>query len=391
MVRRCHSTDCPVNIHNHLPFVVDVRSTRDRDGYELAALMVKASYNLPAEGELPAVAEEQVAWAYADTLIGSEENPVSLLEAELPDEKAHPEYLVLGSAHSQDGKPQQYLPFGISIGKHSKHLVATGPRIWKSGWLGGRAEGITPVESVQLSYGVSFGGCDPTRADRDDAWYELNPVGTGYCTDPAHSLADGMRLPQIEPMDQRFDKPVRKFPVLGLGPVARACMPRAAWAGTYDEEWQNKVWPNLPADFDARFMQSASLDQWLPAIQAGDEIVLKYLTSAQSRFGSGVKFRLPAMDFVATVHPRRGASTRVQLRPDTLVFEPDAGRFFVIARRAFALNEGLHELEAVTFGASAQREQLAPIVPAFIDLDKFRAQLRSGRPQGLSPATGSKP
>lgn len=373
-----------MNIHNHLPFVVDVRSTRNREGYELAALMVKATYNLPAESESPTVAEEQAPWAYADILVGPDDNPISLYEAELPDEKPHAEYLVLGSAHSQDGKPQQHLPCGISIGKHSKHLVATGPRIWRSGWLGGKAEDIAPVESVQLSYGLSFGGCDPTRAPRDDAWYNLNPVGTGYCTDPGHSLADGMRLPQIEPIDQRFEKPVKKFPVLGLGPVARTSVPRAAWAGTYDDEWQSKVWPNLPADFDARFMQSASLDQWLPAIATGEAVILKYLTPAQSRFGSGVKFQLPTMDFVATVHPRRGRSTRVQLRPDTLVFEPDAQRFFVIARRSFPLNEGLHGLEAVTFGEPTSAATL-------IDLSDLRQQLRSGRTQDLPQPNASKP
>lgn len=380
-----------MNIHNHLPFVVDVRSTQDREGYELAALMVKATYKIPTEGEVVVVAEEQVPWAYADTLIGPEENPVSLYEAELPYEKVHPEYFVRGAAHSQDGKPHPYLPCGVSIGQHSKHLVATGPRIWRAGWLSAKAEDITPVEAVQLSYGLSFGGFDPTRAHRDDAWYDLNPVGTGYCADPSHSLADGMRLPQIEPLNQRFEKPIKKFPVVGLGPVARACLPRAAWAGTYDEKWQNKVWPNLPADFDARFMQSASQDQWLPAIRAGDEIVLKYLTSVQSRFGSGVKFLLPTMDFVATVHPRRGVSTRVKLRPDTVVFEPDAGRFIVIARLSFPLNEGLHELEAVAFGESTDREQLAPVVPTFIDLEDFREQLRASRSKVTTSVDWSKP
>ncbi|MCU0924805.1 MAG: DUF2169 domain-containing protein [Hydrogenophaga sp.] len=377
-----------MNIHNHLPFVVDVRSTRDREGYELAALMVKATYNLPAQGELATVAAEQVPWAYADVLVGPEANPVSLYEAELSEEKVHPEYVVLGSAHSQDGKPRQHLPFGIGIGKHSKYLVAAGPRVWRSGWMGGRADDIAAVQSVQLSYGLSFGGLDPSRAERDDAWCEFNPVGTGYCADPDHRLADGMRMPQFEPMNQRFEKPVKDFPVLGLGPVARSSAPRAAWAGTYDEEWQHKVWPNLPADFDARFFQSTSQDQWLPAIQAGDEIVLKYLTAAQSRFGSVVKFQLPAMEFVATVHPRRGASTRVQLRPDTLVFEPDAGRFFVIARRTFALNESLLEIEAVSFGEPAQREQLAPIVPTFIDLEDLREQLRVARSPAGSLVNG---
>jgi hypothetical protein len=86
-----------------------------------------------------------------------------------------------------------------------------------------------------------------------------------------------------------------------------------------------------------------------------------------------------------------GRSTRVQLRPDTLVFEPDAGRFFVIARRSVPLNEGLHELEAVVFGEPAEREQLAPIVPTFIDLDDFRDQLRGGRPKIIPPIDWSKP
>lgn len=379
-----------MNVHNHLPFVVDVRSTSDRDGYELAALMLKATYTLPTQGELPTVAAEQVPWAYADVLVGAQGNPVSLYEAELPDEKVNPEYLVLGSAHSSDGKPQQYLPFGISVGNHTKHLVATGPRAWRCSALGSSAENIRPVQAVQLSYGLSFGGCDPTRAPHDDAWYELNPVGTGYCKNPGNSLADGLQMPQIEPMNQRFEKPLGKFPVLGLGPVARTSSPRAAWAGTYDEEWKTKVWPKLPSDFDARFLQSTSQDQWLSAIQGGEEITLLHLTAAHSRFGGGVKFQLPVMDFVATVHPKRGSSTRVQLRPDTLVFEPDEGRFFVIARRSFPLIESLLEIEAVDFGEPTEREKLAPVVPTFIDLDDFRDQLRAGRPQVVTPVSWNK-
>lgn len=353
--------------------------------------MVKATFTLPAPGEQPTVAMEQVPWAYADVLVGPDEQPVSLYEAELPYEKPHPEYLVVGSAHSADSKPQQYLPFGITIGSRTKHLVALGPRVWHSGWLGGRADAIAPVQSVALSHALSFGGSDPSRVGHSQEWYDPNPVGTGYCADPGHSAAEGMRLPQIEPIDLRFDRPCKKFPVGGLGPVARTSTPRVGWAGTYDDAWQTNVWPNLPADFDARFLQSASHDQWLPSIKAGDEVVLKHLTPTHGVFGPGVKFQLPPMDFVATVHPRRGASTRIQLRPDTIVFEPDAGRFFVVARRVVPLDEGLHEIEAVAFGEPKEREQLAPIVPTFIDLDDFREQLRAGRPPVIPSLNWNKP
>lgn len=340
-----------MEIRNHLPFNVDVRSAMGLDGYDSAALMVKATFQLPRpDQDFSTIAREQAPWVYADVLTGPEDNPVSLYEAELPYPKPHPEYLIIGSAHSPDGTPQQYLPCGISIGTHTKHLVATGSRQWHAGWLTNQADNIKPTLSVPLSHDFAFGGCDPSCSNGNDAWYEANLAGTGFCRNPSHRQADGLRLPQLEPMDRRFGEPCGSFPVVSFGPVGRNWSPRKQWAGTYDQEWRANVWPRLPKDFDPLFFQSASKDQWLPAIRAGEQVALKHLTPAQGPLGSLVEFPLPAMDFRVTVYPRRGAGIAVTLIPDTLVFEPEAERFVVIARLLFPVNEGLLDLTAVVFG-----------------------------------------
>ena len=376
-----------MNIHNHLPFVVDVRSVHDEDGYELASLMVKATFRIPRPGEGACeVSSDQVPWAVSDTLAGPQDQPVTVYEAESPYTKPHPEFIVVGHAHSPTGAPVPHIEAGIRVGRIDKRLVARGPRQWQSGWLRSHAGPTAAVEAVPLTYGQSFGGMDPTRPpDHAKAWHEPNPVGTGYCASPGNQRADGLPLPQLEPLGRPFKQPCRQFPVIALGCVARHALQRASWSGTYDESWQASRWPALPLDFDARFHQSASPDQWLDGLQGGDEVVLTHLSAARGPLGPQVHFRLPELDFHATLHPRKGASTSVQLRADTVVFEPDAERFFVIARRLVPLQEGLHELEAVAFGTPSDREQLAPIVPTFIDLDEFRELLRRKRPSVVPP------
>lgn len=376
-----------MNIHNHLPFTVDVRSVHDQDGYELAALMVKATFRIPQPGETSCeVAKDQVPWALADTLAGPEDHQVTVYEAESPYEKPHPEFIVVGHAHSPTGKPVPEVEAGIRVGRINKSLVARGPRQWQSGWLRSRTGPTAQVVAVPLTYGQSFGGSDPTRPqDHAKAWHEPNPVGTGYCAAPGDRRADGMLLPQLEPVGRSFKRPCKQFPVVALGCVARSALHRAAWAGTYDQSWQATRWPALPLDFDARYHQSTSPDQWLEALSSGDEVTLTHLSPALGPLGSQLRFKLPKLDFKASLHPRNGGSTTVQLRADTVVFEPDAERFFVIARRLVPLHEGLHELEAVAFGSPKDREQLAPIVPTFIDLDEFRELLRRKRPAVIPP------
>lgn len=370
-----------MNLENHYRCMVDVQPTTSSDGRECASLMLKATYMLPRQGERIRMADEQVPWIYSDVPVDESGLGGVLHEADLPHEKPHAEFLVAGTAHAPEGKAAERFMFGAAVGQQVKSMIAVGARVWRSGLVLGRSTAIEPLLSLPASYVHGFGGIDPTRMEDDpDRWCETNLAGTGYCANPGSGKADGMRLPQLEPLQNRFSEPCTRFPSLGLGPVARNWFPRAGWAGTYDSTWRAQRWPRLPQNFDSRFFMSAAQDQWLPELVSDLPVVLINMTSADSPFGSELRFNLPALEYFATSHPRRGKSTRLQLRPDTLILEPDAGRFTVIARKQMALNEGLHELKTVVFGDATQPQR--PNQPTSIPLEDFIKQVRQPRVSG---------
>lgn len=369
-----------MHITSHLPFVVDVRSSKDAQGYPCATLMLKATYSLPAAGQAPAVAQEQMPWFHADEPVDESGTGAPAHEADLPYEKPYAEFLVVGQAHAPQGIPTSRFTFGVTVGQTTKRMNAVGARTWRKGLIMGGASDIEPTRCVPVSYAYGFGGIDPTSPEDDQQWCETSFAGTGFCAHPDSSAAHGMRLPQLEPVGQTFKHPCKRFASLGLGPVGRAWAPRKDWAGTYDQAWQDSRWPNLPLDFDTRFFQSAAQDQWLQGELTGQSVELLNMTPADSAYGSSLRFTLPALDYVATLMPHRGERTKVQLRADTLVLEPDAGRFCIIARKQVSLDEGLHEIREVEFGEPPQ--PLRPPERAVIALDDFIQQLRRPKPQG---------
>ena len=48
---------------------------------------------------------------------------------------------------------------------------------------------------------------------------------------------------------------------MSFGPVGRGWHPRLGYAGTYDQNWLDNVFPFLPADFRDDYYQAAPADQ----------------------------------------------------------------------------------------------------------------------------------
>jgi hypothetical protein len=362
-----------VNIHNHTAFVPDVRFAQDEFGYECMALMLKATYAIPSTTQALLAADEQCGWVFEDQLATVFERPFTVHQADLPNPKPHVEYLVAGAIYSLDGKPADQLAAHIVIGNQEKKLRVRPPRHWELGLLGGKVVQAGNIVSAPIAAAIAFGGKDPVS---ENSWFEPNLDGTGYCESPYSAKANGLLLPQLEKFNQECHAPCTGYPFVTLGPVARNSLPRRQWAGTYSQEWLENRWPHLPRDFDERFLQCAQADQWLPELTGGEEVVLTGLTPHDSVWGASVRFQLPKFDFKASVHWRDEAAEVVTLRPDTITFEPDKGRFSVVSRVIVPLEVDIHSIDAVAFGNRNEREQLAPIVPTFVDLDDFIAQVR---------------
>jgi hypothetical protein len=89
-----------------------------------------------------------------------------------------------------------------------------------------------------------------------------------------------------------------------FGPLGRGWPERLRFAGTYDQAWNDDVFPFLPRDFDPRHYQASPADQQIPFPAKGTEVLLANLTPE-----GNTAFRLPEGDLpVHFVRARDGVA-----------------------------------------------------------------------------------
>ena len=112
-------------------------------------------------------------------------------------------------------------------------------------------------------------------------------------------------------------------------------MAAAAKVGrTYDQKWLDETFPFLPKDFDERYFQSAPEDQQTGHLEGGEEAELLNLAPSGQ-----TKFRIPTVDLPVVFLPRNGANEEVTPTLDTVMIEPDLGRFTVTWRPSAPVQE----------------------------------------------------
>ena len=94
------------------------------------------------------------------------------------------------------------------------------------------------------------------------------------------------------------------------------------------------------------------------------EVVLSGFTAEGAR-----RFVLPHLEAPVHVVPKRGERENLTATLDTIVFEPDFGRFTMSWRVARPLRKSMHEIAQVVAGEKGrawwqQREQVPAVVPA---------------------------
>ena len=111
---------------------------------------------------------------------------------------------------------------------------------------------------------------------------------------------------------------------MAFGPIGRDWQPRPRYAGTYDQKWLDEVSPFLPGDFDELYYQAAPLDQQVDYLRGGEDMVLTNLMPGCPR-----NFSLPTLDTPVEITRRGGMRQEMKAVLDTVVLEPELGRFLV--------------------------------------------------------------
>lgn len=333
-------------------------------GRESLVVVVKGTFRLPKDGEDVRLHEKQVPLVMADTFTGEPGFSAPQYEVDFAPKKPRCDVILLGSAHAPDGRPCTRVSVAMRVGSITKTFAVVGDRHWNASAVGIRASQPEPFLIKPISYDVAFGGVDNEHEDfAKHGAYMRNPVGRGYRLQLKREWVDGRPLPNTEELERPVERPDGDYAPMAFGPLGRNWEPRYRYAGTYDQDWLDSIFPFLPPDFDERYYQSAPIDQQLTIPIGGPEVSMLNLTV------DGVRsFRLP--DFVApvVVFPKKGEREDYHAALDTIVFEPDRERFTMSWRLRRPLKKNMFEIAQVLVGRKGpewwqQREEIAFPIP----------------------------
>ena len=318
-----------MRILNQTGFPAEFTMGMDVAGREYLSLVVKGTYAFPeGERDPPPKAEVQRPLVKADEFTGEPGYSATLWETDFAFRKAMCDVVAQGAAYAPEGRPAERVRVGLRVGDWVKQFDVVGHREWRVLGPAVTATRPLPFQRMPFTYDTAFGGVD--RLDPDDelpAVYEDNPHGRGFATVKNQSRLQSLALPNTEEVGQGILSPYGRYRPMALGPISRAAPERRRYAGTYDQNWIDNVFPFLPKDFDERYYQMAPADQQIPFPAPGTPVVVVGMTPRGRE-----TFRLPDTRLPLTVFRGREAAWEGAALPDTLAFDTEAREFMLTWR-----------------------------------------------------------
>jgi hypothetical protein len=320
----------------------------ERDGRELVVVAIKATFLIPKNGEEPQLAVEQGKLIEADEFTGEPGLSAPLHEVDYAHRKPMCDVLLNGSAYAPDGEPALQITVGAKVAAMAKSFTVTGNRQWRGSGSGTRPTDPEPFVVLPISYDNAYGGVDAHDTDPSDVHtYLTNPIGRGYSHFKRN--LDGKALPNTEERGRPVTQPGGDYTPMAFGSIGRNWVPRVSFAGTYDQAWLDERAPFWPDDFDYRYFQAAPPEQQIPFPAGGEEIVLRNLTP-----DGYVRFRIPVVSMPVLFIPATGRAQETAAQIDTLLIEPDLGRFSLTWRASYAAVRSCFDLRRVVAGKTSR-------------------------------------
>lgn len=332
-----------LQLKNETPFGAELMLLADKQGVDTLFTVVKATFTI---GESLSVAEKQVPVTLADEHYGEPEVSSIRTPSDVALHKPGTDVLIIGSACAPDERPVWHMDVSASVGSVSKTVRVFGDRVWNQNGPAATMEWVAPFVRMPLVWERAFGGSDIT--DAGPAAEPRNPVGTGFRASGGRKAMAGAPVPNVEDPWALITGPGDAPAPAGMAAIAPAWLPRRAFAGTYDDQWQQSRAPYLPEDFDLRFFQVAApgMVSSRPLV-GGEPVRLRGFTP-----GGSLDFYLPVLTVRATYHVDRATEQRPAVL-DTVVVAPDEHRLVMLWRASLPCDKKVLKVREVTVEAAA--------------------------------------
>ncbi len=335
-----------MNFINSTKLVAGYAGGMKPDGRELVIVIAKGTWTIPLDGSDPVPVAQPIPLVLADEFTGEPGFSAPRYECDYASNKPRCDVLLNGSAHAPGGTPVKRVKVSLRVGSMEKSFDVVGNRVWKKGLLTVSATDPEPFLVVPVSYDNAFGGMDTTdKNEKKHRWYVQNHAGVGFHVNQSSEAIDGKPVPNTEETGKKITSPTGKYRPMALGSIGRGWQPRSPLAGTYDKAWLDNVCPLLPADFDEGYFQAAPPDQQIAYPKGGEEVELVNLTP-----NGRTTFRLPEMEVPVIYFRRDGEKVDAVANLDTIMIEPDLGRFSMVWRSHLELRKNLLEISEIVVG-----------------------------------------
>lgn len=211
--------------------------------------------------------------------------------------------------------------------------------------------------------------------------FEDNPFGCGYATAWFLRQSGGasVTVPRIEYPDQPFN--AREFPAApggknpmrpaGFSPVGRAWTPRRHLVGAVEEkdQWAEKEFPSLSADFDHRYWNHAAPDQQCRHLRGDEFISLSNLSPESAPMvamvaGEGLvqRFQLPGLMFYLILRDSAGRPGVKACALDTVYIDPQNSTVDLVWRSAVSAEADAETMRVCAAASGPDRDMLAQLL-----------------------------
>ncbi|WP_437277908.1 DUF2169 domain-containing protein [Sorangium sp. So ce375] len=311
-----------LQLRNQTPFKASIAVFQDAHGVDTLYVAIRATFTF--RGGALRVADAQEPLKLADEYWGEPGQTSLKHAADMHLGKPATDVVLVGEAVAPRGRAVPSLDVSLAVGPVAKVVRVFGDREWR-GLLDLRISPPIPFERMPLVYERAFGGVlkhDPEKGPLEID--QRNPVGVGFGLRSAPVEKAVRRLPNLEDPAHLISGVRNRPPPAGFGFIAPSWEPRRRYAGTYDDAWQERRAPYLPADFDARFFNAASPGLICSSHLRGGEPV-----KVQNAGPDPWDTRLPLCELDVKVAIERDIE-RPPMRLQTVALEPGAGRLGLV-------------------------------------------------------------
>jgi hypothetical protein len=332
-----------LQLKNNTPFKPGMALFPDKNGVDTFYAIMKATFTLG--DKKIRIAEEQIPPVLADEYWDKPGESSLRYASDMHLGKLSTDVLLNGQAWAPKGKMVKQIDTAVVVAERQKVVRVHGDRWLVKGFTGLTMSDPEPFEAIPIVYERAFGGTHVIDEDKGKIKGEdRNPIGIGFKGKHGASELEGQPVPNLEDPAHPFKGVTNSCVPACYGFIAPNWMPRLQYAGTYDSAWQKKRMPYLPEDFDMRFFNAASPELTFDRYLEGGE---PFELINVSPLGTLV-FTLPICRFNVDVQIK-GKSEKLDMKCETVLFEPDEKRFFMIWRDSIPCDKKALNVEQVTF------------------------------------------